>query len=173
MKNKRYMLVVAITAAALLVGCSSVWAQRPQEKFGKKGNPEAKFEEMNTKLGLTAEQQAKMKAQRETSRVASEELRKKVKESREKLRIELEKSTTTLESVQPLVTEIKNLESQLIDARVQQVFALKAILTPEQYAKFQQIIKEEQQKHKGRMMQKKWQQHKTPSSGGVDQPMGG
>jgi Spy/CpxP family protein refolding chaperone len=56
----------------------------------------------------------------------------------------------TVASVQPLVNEIKSLQTQIIDGRISGIFAVKEILTPEQFAKFQQTTEKWQKNKKGR-----------------------
>jgi periplasmic protein CpxP/Spy len=107
-------------------------------------------EEMYKDLGLTAEQQAKMKELREQGREKARALFAQQKEVMEKLRAELEKPGATRESVRELVAQAKALHAQGLELRLDRVFQLKEVLTAEQYEKFQKKIKEKAGKFRGR-----------------------
>ena len=53
------------------------------------------------------------------------------------------------QKIEPLANEIKSLQAQLIDSRINGIFAVKEILTPEQFAKFQQMAEKWQKERKG------------------------
>jgi Spy/CpxP family protein refolding chaperone len=92
---------------------------------------------MAKELNLTPDQEARLKEAKETHRAQIEKLRLALKEKRKALRDELSKPGVTRQSVEPLVAEIKAMEAGLTDQRIQGIFAVKEILTPEQFARLQ------------------------------------
>ena len=144
MKKTRF---VVVGLAALLLTASTVCAQQQaevKEPTGKRG--EKIFQELN----LTKEQQDKMTANRKAQRQEMMKLREQIRQKQEQLQESLGSASVTPASVGPLVNDIKSLQSQLIDLRINGIFAVKAIMTPEQFAKFQQLTQERQKERKGR-----------------------
>jgi len=93
------------------------------------------------KLNLTEEQQKRLEENRKKQYEIMAELFKALKEEREKLRIELEKSDTNREKIKPIVENIKSLQAKILDQRIEGIFAIREILTPEQLNKFIELTK--------------------------------
>jgi Spy/CpxP family protein refolding chaperone len=92
-------------------------------------------------LGLTQEQKDKVRAVRDEYRSRRELLRNELNARYEALRKELDADTVVREKVDPMVAEIKTIQGQLIDNRVDVVLKLRAVYTPEQL----RLIKERPQ----------------------------
>lgn len=136
---KEIRLVVAGLVAALLA-TSVVYAQ--QEVPGRKlegKHRDAVFQ----KLNLTDNQKAALDANRKDRGEKMRQLRDEMREKQMKLREELDDPTVSRRAIEPLVTEIKALQAQLIDLRVSAIFAVREVLTVEQFAKFQEISQKE------------------------------
>ncbi|HOW35533.1 MAG TPA: Spy/CpxP family protein refolding chaperone [Candidatus Omnitrophota bacterium] len=101
-------------------------------------------------LNLTPEQQEKLEANRKAQREETAKLFAAMKEKQAKLKEELTNPAVTKEAVAPIVSEIKSLQEQLTDRRVDGILAVKEILTPEQFEKFQQLTEKRPEKGKGR-----------------------
>ncbi len=107
-------------------------------------------EEMTKELNLTPEQQAKIEENRKAGREQMMKITTALKEKQAKLQEELKNPAVTRQGVMPLVSEIKALEAQLVDRRMDGIFAVKQIMTPEQFIKFQQKVEERQKDRKER-----------------------
>ncbi|MFA6078732.1 MAG: Spy/CpxP family protein refolding chaperone [Candidatus Omnitrophota bacterium] len=88
-------------------------------------------------LNLSTDQQNRLDQERTAHREAMETLRSALKEKKDVLRDAMNKPDVTREQVEPLLTEIKKLQSDMADKRVDGIFAVKEILSPEQFAKLQ------------------------------------
>ncbi len=148
--------VIAISLAIVSVLVSGVYADEAykESRYSEDGLKERVIK----KLNLTQEQQGKLAEHRKAHRESMMKLRAAMKEERAELQEELRKPDFTEATVRPLVEEIKALQSEMIDLRVDGVFAVKDILTPEQFVKFQQIVK-----HKKEILKKgfhEWQENK-------------
>jgi periplasmic protein CpxP/Spy len=142
MRNIKVMLTVL--AMVLLATCS-VYAQNPQPV--RKGGEKAR-EDVFKQLNLTKEQEKQLTDNRQAESQKMAQLRTAMKENQQRLQQALKDPAVTREKVGPLVNEIKALQAQLIDGRVDSIFAVKQILTPEQYAKFHQIMEEKQKEQR-------------------------
>ncbi len=148
--------VIAIGLAVVLALVSGAYAE---EDYKESRHPvDALKERVIKELNLSKEQQDKLAEHRKAHRESMMKLRAALKEERLKLQEELKNPDFTEATVRPLVEEIKALQSEMIDLRVDGVFAVKDILTPEQFVKFQQIVK-----HKKEILKKglhEWQENK-------------
>jgi len=144
MKRTRVMV---IGFAIVFLALSSAYAQG-QEKYhqGGEGKKEGIFKELN----LTPEQKKKLEENRKAQGEERNRLREAVKEKHGKLQQELNRPDVTRAAVEPLVKELKSLDAQLVDNRINGIFAVKAILTPEQFAQFNQLMEKQMKERKGR-----------------------
>lgn len=134
--------LVLIGAAVVMLAVSAGYAQpQGQDKERRGGGKDGIFKELN----LTPEQTKKLADNRKAHRDETEKLRAAMKEKQGKLQEALKNPAVTRAAVEPLANDIKSLEAQLVDQRINGIFAVKEILTPEQFAKFQEMT----QKHKG------------------------
>jgi Spy/CpxP family protein refolding chaperone len=137
---------VVVGLTVVLLATNAAYAQQQStDKQGGNGKKGEIFKELN----LTAEQDKKLQENRLTERQEMMGLRNSMKEKQEQLQKVLEDSNTTKATVEPLAAEIKALQGQLVDHRINAIFAVKEILTPEQFAKFQQIMEKKKEGKKG------------------------
>jgi Spy/CpxP family protein refolding chaperone len=101
-------------------------------------------------LNLTPEQQKKLEENRKVQAEKTSQLRTATWEKEKELQQVLKDPAVTKAKVEPLVNEIKSLQAQLIDQRVSGIFAVKEILSPEQIAKFNQLMEKRKEGRKGR-----------------------
>jgi len=71
-----------------------------------------------------------------------------IKEKQAQLQQELKNLGVKDASVRPIVSEIKSLQAKLIDLKIKGIFAVKEILTPEQFTKFQEMMEKRLEKRK-------------------------
>lgn len=154
---KKMMMVMVATVIGLFI-TGSVFAWGGHGGYGKdsKDSPRAKAmkEEMKKELGITPEQEKLLDAQREACSKEGDTFRKDMKSKKDELKDAISKPGVTRAQVEPIVAELKALEAQKIDRRVNSILAIKAILTPEQFAKLEAMkekhMKEWKEKHKDR-----------------------
>ena len=148
MKRTRVMV---IGFAIVFLALSSAYAQG-QEKYhqGGEGKKEGIFKELN----LTPEQKKKLEDNRKAQHQEAQKFRETLRADQEKLQAKLEDPAVTRGDVEPLVSEIKSLQAKLTDNRINGIFAVKAILTPEQFVKFNQLVEKQMKDRKGKNRRK-------------------
>ena len=149
-QNARWL---SLALGALVLAGSSLRAE-PSENSGPRGGPrgemgggtggdrERPFEKIKAELGLTDEQAAKLREHRQAHRQAGLALWQDARAKREALRAELEKPNFDENKVKSLQASARAAQEKLQDHRLQGIIDVKKILTPEQFAKFQTIMKE-------------------------------
>ena len=151
MKDRIGFLTVMIIIAALIAG--PVLAEGPGEgPAGRGGEQGFKNKKMaiERELKLTPEQDKLLKDAKEAHRAEMAGLVKALKEKRRELKEALAKPGVTRQQLEPITAEMKQLQSQMIDARMNGILRVKEILTPEQYQKLQSMKEEWQNKPRGK-----------------------
>lgn len=134
--NKTTRSVIWMFAlSATLTGCSLA-GDYPAET-GKSGKG-SRFEAIASRLNLTSEQQEQLKAHRETQQQSMKEMQRALKEKKAQLKEQLDNPAATRESVNALAADIKTLTGRMIDQRIDAVFAIRQILTPDQFNQLQE-----------------------------------
>lgn len=108
---------------------------------------EREFGKHLKELDLTAEQTAKINAQRKEQKSAMKSIRESLMAKRNELRDELDKEKTDKAKIESITSELKRLEAQRIDQKVNGILQIKATLTPEQFKKLGSM----REKHRGKM----------------------
>ncbi|MFH1594028.1 MAG: Spy/CpxP family protein refolding chaperone [Candidatus Omnitrophota bacterium] len=127
-------------------GCSSC-GEHKKSGFGGKGGGvrerkgEGGRDAIIKKLGLTTEQSAAIESHKTDHRAKMQEAKEALKTKKRELHNELEKPDMDEAKVNTLAAEVKALSGQQIDLSVRGILAMKAILTPEQFAKLQSEVK--------------------------------
>lgn len=149
---KKIMMFMAVVVAVVFIA-GSVFAFGGCGYSGKEGKDSkecAKKGEMKKDLGLTAEQDKKLEAQREACRKDGKALHEAMEAKKEELKAAIAKPGSTKAQVEPIVNELKALQAQMTDKRVEGIFAVKAILTPEQFAKLEAMKDKHMKEGKGK-----------------------
>jgi Spy/CpxP family protein refolding chaperone len=141
------MALIVTCFLALFLATGTLYAQ---PKFKGEGRWGEKQDRMAKELNLTQEQQSQLQENRKAQYEQRVGLYKAIKEKEMKLREALTNPAVTRGSVEGLANEIKSLQAQLIDARMNSIFTAKEVLTPEQFAKFQAMTEEHQGSRRGR-----------------------
>ena len=155
------VIVIGLVAVFLMASAVYAEAQSPGQKRAG-WQKERVFKELN----LTPEQEKKLEENRKAQGEAMKALFTASKEKEKKLQENLKNPAVTRAAVEPLVKEIKDLQGQLIERRIAGIFAVKEILTPEQFTKFQQMTEKRHETLKGRFQN--WQKRRR----GTDQNKG-
>lgn len=132
MKNKTIRMLMAVLAVALVAGPVFAWG--PDKSECGKGSGERR-EQIRRELNLTPEQDSLLTDARKAHRARMGDIFKALKEKKTALKAELDKPGVTASRVAPIVADIKKLQSELVDSRVDGILQVKSILTPEQYAR--------------------------------------
>jgi Spy/CpxP family protein refolding chaperone len=150
MTMKKGMRITVIAVAVVFLASSFLYAQdnADTEALGKAGKIRQEKPILKA-LNLTAEQQKELEANRQTQRQEMTRIVGALKVQKEKLEQAMKNYSVTRTEVEPIVSVIKSLQAQLIDQRISGIFTVKGILSPEQFAKFQEIVG-----HKGKKMQR-------------------
>ena len=136
------VLVMTLIVLALVSNQAFAWGDRPSKNC--RGDFKAKCAEMNKKLGITPEQEKLLDAQRDAHRKEAEATMKAMKDNREALKTEMAKPGITRQDLEPIVAEMKKLECDMVEQRVQGILKVKSILTPEQFEKLEKSRSEKQ-----------------------------
>ena len=112
---------------------------------------------------MTSEQKEQLKAKREAKKEESKALREQLKVKMKALHAALAKPGATRSDVNGLVSEVNALKGQMFAQKIDSVFSMKEVLTPEQFEKMQA-------KHKERMEKKRESQGKRQRGPEKDQP---
>lgn len=156
--KKITVLMVMAAAAMLIAGSAFAWGGG-REGFGKgdKDCPNAKEmrKEMKEELGLTAEQEKQLEANREAHRAEAKAMHDAMKAKKDELKAAIAKPGAARAQVEPIAGQLKALEARMTDKKIDGIFAVKAILTPEQFAKLEAMKGERAKERKGKHGDKK------------------
>ncbi len=129
------MMIVLLLASVRVGMCETVKKGPPAEERQWKGA----WQEDEKKLGLSPEQQAQMKAVRESFRAKQQALRGQIKAKHEALRQELDSNTPDRTKAEAILKDINSLQAQIGSNRIEEIFQIRAILTPEQFKKLKEF----------------------------------
>lgn len=137
MKTNVKTVVAVIVVAAFIAG--NAFAETGCNFPGQRDkNPKAK-DAITRELNLSADQQSRLEKERTANREAMETLRSALKEKKRELQDAITKPDITKQQVEPILAQIKKLQSDMAEKRVDGIFAVKGILSPEQFAKLQSM----------------------------------
>jgi Spy/CpxP family protein refolding chaperone len=142
--KKAKSIIIGLVIVFVMVGTAFAKSEGEHQQRGDR-QKENIFKELN----LTPEQQKKLDENRKAQRQDTEKLFSALKEKQVKLQDALKDHTVTRDKVEPLVKEMKSLQAQMVDHRIDGIFAVRDILTPEQFAKFQQMMEKRAKDRKG------------------------
>lgn len=148
MKNRAQLIIVTLVVSVFIAGsafCETGACETGQGKASYKEKKKAVMRE----LKLAPEQDKLLKDAKAASRAQMAELGKALKAKRQELKSALAKPVVTRQQVEPIAQEIKALQSQMVDRRIDSILKVKEILTPEQFQKLQS--KHEGWRKNGRM----------------------
>jgi len=143
--NKMRSILIGVVIVFLAASTVCAWGKDESRGYGRKDKTKI-FQELN----LTEEQQKKMEENRSEQRKQTETLMKSVKEEHVKLQAALQDPSVTREKVEPIVQKIKSLQAEIVDNKINAIFEAKAIMTPEQFAKFNQLMEKRKAEKGGR-----------------------
>lgn len=137
MKKKIHVIIAVFIVVMIVAG--NAFAYFDCDAKGRSGSRHNrdKMKNVAKELSLTADQEKRLEESKEAFRSRAKDLRIKLKEKHGLLQAELSKPGITRQQAEPIVNEIKALQSEMVEHRVNGIFKTKEILTPEQFAKLQ------------------------------------
>lgn len=152
MKTNIKTIMAVIIVATFIAG--NVFAEAECGLTGQRDKHSKAKDTITRELNLSTDQQNRLEQEKTAHREAMETLRNTLKEKKRELQDAIAKPGTTKQQVEPILTQIKKLQADMADKRVDGIFAVKGILTPEQFAKLQSIKEKKMQtghkKHDGK-----------------------
>ena len=143
MKNKLARIVAVLTVAGLMgVGPVAYAVSEGNDAGSGKGYQRGEGKEFMKGLNLTPEQKEKLKAQREAGKESRKAMHEQLKAKMQALHAVIAKPGATRADVSGLVDEVNALKGQMFSQRIDGLFAMKGILTPEQFAKMEEMHQE-------------------------------
>lgn len=147
----RFRKAILLAVATTFLLSSSVYAEHSHGREGRmeQSAREKKHEMLVEELGLTPEQETRLKQQREEFRNKNKELMEKMRSKRKELKQELEEPNIDRAKVDKIIGDIKNLTGEKLSNRVNKIISMKKILTPEQFEKLQDKMRQKRHAHSG------------------------
>jgi Spy/CpxP family protein refolding chaperone len=132
--------VTSLTALSLFLLVSAASAS-PRDFRGKRGEmfKKASFPAVMEQLNLSEQQKQELKEQKYQLKRKKIEIRNKIALKRLELRHELHKKDTNKKVVTKIAQDLKNLQANMVDFKIEGVLKFKSILTPEQLSKFETL----------------------------------
>ena len=132
-----------ILAALSLAHAENPGVEGPSQKW----HPGQRIQEIYNQLNLTDAQKKQLEANKRQHRAKSQSVRQEMKIYREALQQELMRPQLDLSKINAIHNQIKSLQSQMEDDRLSSILAVRAILTPEQFLKFVNLMHQHKQEH--------------------------
>ncbi|MFH1208954.1 MAG: periplasmic heavy metal sensor [Candidatus Omnitrophota bacterium] len=121
------------------------------QRGGGQGPMQGPLEELN----LTPEQKEKFMEQQDPAKMESNKARmEQLKTKMEALNATVAEPGTARADVSDLIDEVSALQAQMLSQRMDHLFAMKELLTPEQFAKMQEMEKQRMKKGPGGLGEK-------------------
>jgi len=158
--KKMAVIVTLVMAIAFIAG--SVFAFEGCGYSGKGYKNNAKLKEMKEnckkELGLTAEQDKALEANRQAHRAEAEAMYEAMKAKKSELKAAMAKPGATKAQIEPIAKELKAIQAKMTDRRIDGILAVKEILTPEQFAKLESMKDKKVKKwgEKSKNRESKW-----------------
>jgi len=105
-------------------------------------------------LNLTPEQDKLLKDAKTAHRAEMTASAGVLKEKRRQLKEALAKPGVTKQQLEPIAAEMKQLQSQMVDSRIDGILKVKAILTPEQFQKLESMKEGRHKEGRGKYSEK-------------------
>ena len=135
MRTNIKTVIVSLVIATLIAG--NAFAGTGCGFTGRRDKSAEGKDAVMRELNLSADQQKSLDEQRTAHRKAMETLSGALKEKKRELQDALARPDATKEQVATVLDQVKKLQSDIAEKRVDGIFAVKGILSPEQFAKLQ------------------------------------
>ena len=153
---RKLKIIIFLAIGALMLAASLVYASSDSPERGPQNENEFK-EDMNARrkqlyegLGLTEGQKKLLEENRKKSRGREEVLFKEMRGKMELIRRELQNDTLNMEVIYQINNDLKQIQAQMLDDRLEGILEVRKILTPEQFKMFNVKMEERFKHFKGR-----------------------
>jgi Spy/CpxP family protein refolding chaperone len=117
------------------------------DESSAKWHPGQRIQEIFNQLNLTDDQKKQLEMNKQQHRAKMESSRQAMKTSREAFQQELMKPLLDRPRINEIHQQIKALQSQMEDDKLNSILAVRTILTPEQFQKFVNLMHRHKQEH--------------------------
>ena len=139
---KKVMFVYVLVVAVLIA--PAVYAQKGDEDSTDKSSffqkrrdmMDKKISEIYAQLNLDDDQKAKLEENKQKHRGGKRGVFEKMKSYKDALNQELMKPDLDMNTISGIQSQIKALQSQMVDERLNSILEVRKILTPDQFTKF-------------------------------------
>jgi Spy/CpxP family protein refolding chaperone len=143
--------IVLIFVAGMLLAPASFSMAADKSK----ADEEMAAASVENELSLTQEQKDKLKSMREQLRSKQTAISNDLRSAKSALQKELDSPNPDRKKADNLVATVNKLQSQMLALRVDQVFSMRAIMTPEQYQKLLQLREKRREEMKAKVQKGK------------------
>jgi Spy/CpxP family protein refolding chaperone len=168
--RKKLINSILCAAAGGLLFFTAVPSHAEEKGFhmdspSEKAQMEKQMAEGEKTAGLSQEQREKMKALREEFRAKQKKFWDQIKAKREDLRRELDSANPDRAKAEGIAKEMNALQGQAALNRIDEVFKIRTILTPEQFQKLQAFHEKNKDKFRERMKERMKDEKKGDRAG--------
>ena len=151
MKYFRNVVMICVVSVLGFIVFSPAYAQQEQNAGakqeqswrGRDGRMKDRMKEIYDKLNLTEEQKKKIEDNRLKHQESSKATFGEMTSLRENLNQELMKTQLDMNRIKEIQSQIKAVQSRLVDERLEAVLEIRGILTPEQFTQFLSLTRPE------------------------------
>jgi periplasmic protein CpxP/Spy len=140
-------VLLGFIGAYVLVALPLANAQDAGPEGAPKWHAGERTQEIFSQLNLTDEQKKLLEANKEQHRAIMQRARQEMKASREAFQAEMMKPQLDMPQINAIHNQIKILLSQMEDNKLSSILAVRAILTPEQFLKFVNLMHKHKPEH--------------------------
>ena len=130
-----FIALASMISLALITPAFAEW----DDQYADIQHKHAGKQDFMKELNLSPEQKSQITKQQDMNKEKVSELRDKMRAKRLELKQELEKPTVDTNKINAIIADIKTLMGEQLDFRVNNILAMKQILTPEQFKKLQDM----------------------------------
>jgi len=99
-----------------------------------------RIQEIYSQLNLTDDQKKQLEANKQQHREKMKSVRQEIKTDKEVFKEELMKPQLDILKINQIHNQVKSLQNQMEDEKLNSILAVRAILTPEQFSKFVNLM---------------------------------
>ncbi len=161
MGTKTKMILISMMIAGMIVipeiteagafGKRDRYCSKDSEYRHKGYSHQERFDNMAEELGLSQQQQEQLRQQKEGHRLKRLKRREALQDVHQRLKEELSRENIDRDRLNSIAGEMKQLQSQMIDDRIDGILQMREILTPEQYQTFREKAQKMHRRMKGKM----------------------
>ena len=136
--------ITGLMVALMALSAPVVFADTAPQKGGWHHGKEAHM--MFKILNLTEDQEKQFKDLKQKQKEAMKTVFEQMKSNKEALEAEIAKATPDMTKINSIQAQIKAIQAQMVDAHLNSLLDIKKLMTPEQFAGYMALEKEEHMK---------------------------